>query len=254
MLYALGTSIVVASYVVLRAPRHLLKHVVIITSIGYCWLVSEGVVARNDVKADLYDVGFELTRGLNVWFHAHPGAMDIVAFWNTVLCQVLSGGVVIYEGVFRDNIGLGYSYNGIHFLRTLCGLGTLLPTPIDIIKSDWDFPNSLSAHSLFLFSGHQASYAMYSMWLFLSGRYFACFISVVLSFISCLFMVVTRGHYTVDIIIGTLVGMGFAVHQDKMEAIGRALVGPTKPVHKVGAQEAQAVQKEHKQQNQSKKT
>jgi len=228
--YVVGTSAFVAIYVLKMAPRHLLRHCAVVTVLGYVWMAVEGVVAGVSNKTiAIHDTGFILTQPLYNWLASQdPVVLHGLSFMNTLLCQILSCGVVVYEGIFCDNVGLGYGFTLIHLLRQICGGCTLLPTPPELLKSPWDFPNAVSGDYIFLFSGHQAVYAMYSTWLFMQRRYFACLVSVVLAAISCLFMVVTRGHYTLDLTIGTFVGVVAAVHQDSLEAVARCLVGPTK--------------------------
>jgi len=228
--YVIGTSALVAGYVLMQGPRHLLRHCAVVTVLGYLWMAIEGVVAGAASKTvAIHDTGFILTQPLYDWLARQDVAvLHGFSFINTLLCQILSGGVVVYEGIFCDNVGLGYGFTLIHLLRQICGVCTLLPTPPQLLKSPWDFPNAVSGNYIFLFSGHQAVYAMYSTWLFMQRRYFACFVSVVLAVISCLFMVVTRGHYTLDLTIGTFVGVVAAVHQSSLESLAGFLVGPTK--------------------------
>lgn len=177
----------------------------------------------------IQDVGFRLTAGLYRWFKRSPVGNDVVAGLNTLAGF---GGVLAVMPRYgpRDVICVGLLFFG----RALMGMATMLPRPQEYIGSKWDFPQTLwtlsasatqgwkSAMAMpldetdrfFLFwSGHVTYPQMAAVRCWESGRKgwrVAAVLIQIANLTQALRMIAIRGHYTIDVLAGLLVGWAAA--------------------------------------------
>ena len=167
----------------------------------------------------IVDTGYILTQPLYEWLREHRDWNDLLAAVNSMVL-VIPSLYILHVTIWRGDYSLSFRIISVQLLRSFCGWFTYLPPDPTYLNSYFDFPDI--AHCLYqecqghipeampfvsFFSGHVASMAVVGNHMWLSGRYkFAIFIHV-LNGLQILRLLATRGHYSIDIIIGWFVAV-----------------------------------------------
>ena len=167
----------------------------------------------------IVDTGYILTEPLYEWLREHRDWNDFFAALNSSLL-VIPTLYLLYITGWKGDYSLSFRVISVQLLRSFCGWFTYLPPDPSYLNSYFDFPDF--AHCFFrecrgqipeampfvsFFSGHVASTALVGNHMWLSGRYkFAIGIHI-LNGLQILRLLATRGHYSIDIIIGWFVAV-----------------------------------------------
>lgn len=167
----------------------------------------------------IVDTGYILTQPLYEWLKEHRDWNDFLAAVNSSLL-VIPTLYLLYVTIWKGDYSLSFRVISIQLLRSFCGWFTYLPPDPTYLNSYYDFPDF--AHCLYrecqgqipeampfvsFFSGHVASTAVIGNYLWLNGRYkFATGVHI-LNWLQILRLLATRGHYSIDIIIGWFVAV-----------------------------------------------
>jgi hypothetical protein len=158
------------------------------------------------------DVGFALTRSWHASLAAAPHwVLDVLALLNTLSCIGVIGGGLL--SVLRDgHYGVAVCLYSLLTLRLLLGCATALPRSAEYLYSWYDQPNAMSSTFIFLFSGHCVTLTLFGVWLWITAggslRQKCCALLVhACNAGQWAFMLTTRGHYTVDLLLGVVLGV-----------------------------------------------
>ena len=164
----------------------------------------------------IIDAGYIATTPLHNFLKANRVWNDALALINTVV-GVFGPGIYMakqtlwcgdYEPVFR--------YLCISVLRSLCGWFTFLPPDPSYLMSFQDFPDIIQCLTkdcgdvetaeinpfLSFFSGHVATLVICANHMYLKGSRKSSIFFHVFNVLQIIRLLATRGHYSIDIIIG----------------------------------------------------
>jgi hypothetical protein len=156
--------------------------------------------------------------------------VDVGAFLNTLLiagCQIYAA----YMSFWVGDHGLMFRILFAASLRSFCGWFTYLPASAEYLPSQYDFPDVLTSGALesmlfsfsfpltpttnnfvppfvSFFSGHVANTVMVANFTYLRrNNKFAGKLLHVLNIFQVTRLLATRGHYSIDIIVGWIVAV-----------------------------------------------
>lgn len=222
-----------------EALWNLAKPIVVLLLLGAAFKISISVendptrgARRPGVELDtshIVDTGFVLTRRIHAFLYANPFANDLCALINTLVYTPM----MLYIGyvtLWLGDYGLIFRMAFTTVIRAGCGWFTYLPASAEYLQSDFDFPDALTSGAIeklivtgtwpvshpgggelipfvSFFSGHVANMVMVGSHLYLSGHkvagkgvHFANLLQIVR-------LLATRGHYSIDIIVGWIVAV-----------------------------------------------
>ncbi|XP_077220053.1 phosphatidylcholine:diacylglycerol cholinephosphotransferase 1-like [Tasmannia lanceolata] len=152
-----------------------------------------------------FDIGFLLTQPLHSFLAPRPALNNLFAALNTVFVGMQTTYILwtwLVEGRPRATISALFMFT----CRGILGYSTQLPLPQGFLGSGVDFP--VGNVSFFLFySGHVAASLIASLDMRRMQRYEMAWTFDVLNVLQGIRLLVTRGHYTIDVAVG--VGAGF---------------------------------------------
>jgi len=212
----------------------ILTSIMILMALEYTF--AEMLHPHTEQPADIFDLGFYLTSPLYEFLKKNPIYNDYFAQLNTWYVQILSA-YGIYIAIKRDEIGTLTAAAVVFTARCLCGLATAVPVHSEYLPSSGDWPNvlwgsggvldqgdaSLGSTSIkdegffTFFSGHVAVPAMVVAKLRHDyhkstdeARKTMLLWSIALVHCGNVFQIIrllaTRGHWSIDIFIGGLLG------------------------------------------------
>lgn len=151
------------------------------------------------------DLGFVLTQSLHGLLATRPSLNSALAALNTVFVGMQIAYIVwtlLVEGRPRPTIATLFMFA----CRGILGSATQLPLPQGFLGSGVDFPVGNVSFFLF-FSGHVAAAVIASLDMRRMGRHGMAWIFDALNVLQGLRLLASRGHYTIDLVVG--VGAGF---------------------------------------------
>ncbi|KAA8541923.1 hypothetical protein F0562_023075 [Nyssa sinensis] len=152
-----------------------------------------------------FDLGFVATRSLHRVLASWPALNSLLAGLNTVFVGMQTAYIVwtwVVEGRPRATISALFMFT----FRGVLGYSTQLPVPEGFLGSGVDFP--VGNVSFFLFySGHVAASVIASLDMKRMQRWELARIFDTLNILQMVRLLSTRGHYTIDLVVG--VGAGF---------------------------------------------
>ena len=163
----------------------------------------------------IVDTGYILTAPLHAWLQDHRDWNDFFALLNT-LALAFPGIYTIYVTLLFGDFDLVFRYLATHILRSFCGWFTYLPSSSEYLMSYSDVPDiwqcllkecgdaSKEPVQPFVsfFSGHVATMVCCANHAYINGyRRLGVFMHV-LNALQVVRMLATRGHYSIDMIIG----------------------------------------------------
>jgi hypothetical protein len=191
---------------------------------------SVGVNKSSVDTTQIVDTGFALTSNVYQYFESNQFAVDLGALLNTLLvigCQLYAAYMSFWVG---DN-GLLFRILFAATLRGFCGWFTYLPASPEYLQSNYDFPDVLTSGSLqqmlfhfsfpltptdtgkvppfvSFFSGHVANTVMVANFTYLRrGNVRMGKLLHFLNVLQVIRLLATRGHYSIDIIVGWIVAV-----------------------------------------------
>jgi PAP2 superfamily C-terminal len=187
-----------------------------ISIIGYVENHSGGVSDNtddSDTPTGIVDTGFMLTASLHAFLEKHRDWNDILAAANS-LAMAIPVTYVVYVTVWIGDYSLPFRVIAIQLLRSFCGWFTYLPPDKSYLTSYYDFPDIVQclftdcsgAPQAFpfvsFFSGHVATMVIAGNHMWLHGHKKWSVLVHTLDVLQIVRLLATRGHYSIDIIIG----------------------------------------------------
>ncbi|CAF1307836.1 unnamed protein product, partial [Rotaria sp. Silwood1] len=171
----------------------------------------------------MVDIGFELTQPLHDILGSNMFVHHCLAFLNTLGMYILMIYTVIGIGYWQGKPGLIVVEICIFIVRLICGWLTQLPYSTEYLASQHDFPDCLTnlfrstvsdelssrrqhANFFFFYSGHAALVSLLAVHFYRIGHLHYSFACHIFNFLQILRLLATRGHYTIDLITGIMVG------------------------------------------------
>uniref|UniRef100_A0A7I4C4M6 AtPDCT1/2 transmembrane domain-containing protein n=1 Tax=Physcomitrium patens TaxID=3218 RepID=A0A7I4C4M6_PHYPA len=170
---------------------------------------------------EAYDAGFVVTDRLHKFLKENTSWHHLLAAANTVLVvfQILYiAWVWAVEGRFRPTLASAFMYSSRGFL----GYSTQLPLPKDFLDSAVDFP--VGDYSFFLFfSGHVGASVICSLDLRDVNRMRGALLMDTLNVLQMVRLLASRGHYTIDLVIGAFAGWACyyvaGLYEERMKSV-----------------------------------
>ncbi|CAI9113977.1 OLC1v1037437C1 [Oldenlandia corymbosa var. corymbosa] len=154
-----------------------------------------------------FDLGFVATVSLNRILASRPFLNNFLAGLNTVFVGMQTAyilGTWLLEGRPRATISALFMFT----CRGILGYVTQLPVPQDFLGSGVDFP--VGNVSFFLFySGHVAASVIASIDMKRMQRWELAWTFDLLNLLQVVRLLSTRGHYTIDLVVGVGAGILF---------------------------------------------
>nr|XP_027125209.1 phosphatidylcholine:diacylglycerol cholinephosphotransferase 1-like [Coffea arabica] len=154
-----------------------------------------------------FDLGFVVTLPLNRLLASRPGLNNFLAGLNTVFVGMQTAYILwtwLVEGRPRATISALFMFT----CRGVLGYVTQLPVPEDFLGSGVDFP--VGNVSFFLFySGHVAASVIASVDMKRMQRWEMAWAFDALNVLQVVRLLSTRGHYTIDLVVGVGAGILF---------------------------------------------
>ncbi|GLJ46471.1 hypothetical protein SUGI_0979390 [Cryptomeria japonica] len=154
-----------------------------------------------------YDVGFVWTQSLHDGLMQRPALNTLLAAMNTIFVGMQTGYILwawLVEGRVRPTIAALFMFPS----RGILGYLTQLPLPQDFLGSGVDFPVGNVSFFLF-FSGHVAAAVIASIDMKRMRRHHMASMFDILNVLQSVRLLVTRGHYTIDLAAGLGAGWLF---------------------------------------------
>ena len=179
--------------------------------------------SESSPSSEIVDSGFIITSPLHNLLKERPVLNDYCAAINSMLLCVACLWplkVTFYEGDYS----LAFRLLATQVFRSFCGWFTYLPVPHQFLPSLYDFPEAIycvtravdcedphtsTSHLPFLtfFSGHVACTVIIANHLYLRNHKTLAVLLHVLNVLQILRLLATRGHYSIDIIVGWAVAV-----------------------------------------------
>lgn len=181
----------------------------------------EANAAAHQEAVPINDMGFEFTAPLYDTLRNNRGLNDALAFVNS-FALFLPLVYSFYVTTFVGDYTLIFRIIFAQLLRSCCGWFTVLPISQQYLASNYDYPDII--HCMFqecsgepqvmpfisFFSGHVVNMVICGNDLHLRGWRGTGLLAHVLNVFQIVRMLATRGHYTIDIIMGYIVAVYFS--------------------------------------------
>ena len=176
----------------------------------------EDAAASIDAQRGIIDTGYIATKPLHDFLRANRHWNDVLAFVNTIIGVFGPGIYFAYTTLWVGDYEPMFRYLEISILRSLCGWFTFLPPDSSYLMSNYDFPDVMQCLTkecgdpetaeinpfVSFFSGHVATLVICANHMYLKGnRRWSIFFHV-FNVLQIIRLLATRGHYSIDIIIG----------------------------------------------------
>lgn len=172
------------------------------------------------------DNAFTMTEGLHVFLKQNPIVNDVLAFFNSLLF------LFSFLWTFRATMWLG-DYTLVsrilmtQLFRSFCGWFTHLPPSPEFLMSVYDFPEIMHCFGyqcttdmampfVSFFSGHVATVVITANHLYQNGHVRWSVFFHALNLLQIVRLLATRGHYSIDLIIGWAVAVYVVVPADRL--------------------------------------
>lgn len=158
------------------------------------------------------------TRGVNDYFHAHAGAVNVLLIVSSAFIDLLGLFIfvrTILGPTIRPFVGLFI----VFVLRQIAQWLVLLPNPVGKIWHDPGFPTFLVTYDVsndLFFSGHTALAVYGAIQLLRTKKRSWIFIGYAIVLLEISTMIFLRGHYTMDIFTGIIVAILATFLADKL--------------------------------------
>ena len=169
----------------------------------------------------MVDIGFTLTQNLHHYLRFHQTIHHWLAFLNTLGIDIILVYTVLVIGYWQRRPGIVVVETTMFLLRLACGWLTQLPYSNEYLASEHDFPDCLTnrfrdatslsdqrqhASFFFFFSGHVALVSLVAVYFNQTNRRWSSYACNLFNVLQMVRLLATRGHYTIDLIGGVLIG------------------------------------------------
>ncbi len=177
----------------------------------------------------ILDTGFVATRNAHQYLLNHRFINDIAAFGNSILV-VFALVYVGYIALWIGDFGLTFRLLSCQFFRAYCGWFTYLPPSPEFLQSNYDVPELFNSGAIgqmlqlkfpvtvvdgeaglipfvSFFSGHVANIVIVANHMYINGYKKLGILFHVLNCLQVYRLLATRGHYSIDIIVGFVVAI-----------------------------------------------
>lgn len=172
--------------------------------------------ASDLAQKGIVDAGYIATRPLHDFLKKHRRWNDMLAFINTIIGVLGPGIYMVYKTLWVGDYEPIFRYGAISVLRSCCGWFTYLPPDPSYLMSNYDFPDISQClikecgdpefgevHPFVsFFSGHVATLVVVANHAYLHGHRNLGLFFHVFDIFQIIRLLATRGHYSIDIIIG----------------------------------------------------
>jgi len=171
-----------------------------------------------------HDVGFSLTKKITTFLKQNKNINELLSQINTIILLSIKGHITLIAYI-DPNEKMPDRVLILMFIRLITGSATKMPLLKEYkkLETTYDFPGKGNKF-FFMFSGHTLAFVSWSLYMY-DKRFISNFISVPIMVIIYLFqsirLISTRGHYTNDIIIGTI--LSFLLHYAMPNAMPNAM-------------------------------
>eukprot|EP00804_Cyclotella_cryptica_P010205 CCRYP_013831-RF/>CCRYP_013831-RF protein AED:0.46 eAED:0.46 QI:0/0.33/0/1/0/0.25/4/0/332 len=175
---------------------------------------NHGECDRLDVNSNsqrntgILDAGFTLTSHAHRYLSNHRDINDALAMINSMLFSIPLA-YVVYVTAWKGDFTLSFRLISTHLFRSLCGWFTYLPPDPEFLmncSSTADVP-SASVPFVTFFSGHIATIVIISNHMYMRKLTTLSVILHTFNWFQALRLLATRGHYSIDLIIGYVVAV-----------------------------------------------
>eukprot|EP00943_MAST-04B_sp_MAST-4B-sp1_P007365 g7365.t1 len=177
----------------------------------------------------ILDTGFVVTKRAHQFLSEHPFVNDVFALANSLLV-VFAVCYAVYVALWVGDFGLVFRLLSCQFFRAYCGWFTYLPPSPEFLQSNYDVPEIFSSGAIneilnlkfpttiidkeigllpfvSFFSGHVANIVIVGNHMYINGfKNIGIFVHV-LNCLQVFRLLATRGHYSIDIIVGFAVAV-----------------------------------------------
>lgn len=159
------------------------------------------------------DVGFGLTKKIAAFLKQNKNINELLSQINTIILLSIKGHITLVAYI-DPNEKLPNRVLILMCIRLITGSATKMPLLKEYkkLETEYDFPGKGNKF-FFMFSGHTLALVSWSLYMY-DKNFISNFISIPFMVILYLFqsirLISTRGHYTNDIIIGTI--LSFLLH------------------------------------------
>ena len=170
----------------------------------------------------IIDFGFKFTKSMNDRIKDDTRMWSLFALINTIAlmyCNIF----VFVDACWNGWTPVVKGYVILYWLRCLCGTATRLPVPPDIFESKAEIPPG-GSNFFFLFSAHTmiiTTVGLDHYQQFYNHEYLGWIILSVLAIVlilQTLRILVTRGHYSADMIIGFALAILMHFHTHSIQS------------------------------------
>ena len=214
---------------------HFLKPLIVLLGtglIGQITLYVEGNPTGGVPGGDpstILDTGFVATKSSHQVLANNPFLNDLCALANSILV-VAALVYAVYVALWVGDFGLAFRLLSCQFFRAYCGWFTYLPPSPEFLQSNYDVPEIFSSGAfsellrgrfpvtvvnnevgllpfVSFFSGHVANIVIAANHMYINGFQRMGLIFHVLNCLQVYRLLATRGHYSIDIIVGFVVAV-----------------------------------------------
>lgn len=195
----------------------------------FCMSVEANPTGGTGDPKSILDTGFTLTKPLHAYFVANPLMCDLAALLNSVLVVGILV-YVCYVTLWIGDFGLAFRLLGSQFFRAYCGWFTYLPPSPEFLPSQYDVPeifssgaisellqgnfpitivseNALLSPFVSFYSGHVANVVIVANHMYTNKLRCLGIWMHILNVLQMIRLLATRGHYSIDIIVGWVVAV-----------------------------------------------
>jgi hypothetical protein len=170
---------------------------------------------------NLVDIGFLVTTPVHTVLVNNPLLNHILAGLNTLFVLLIYVYAIVYLCFTVGRPGILILGISLFVLRLFCGFLTQLPFHPEYLTSLYDFPQIINGSDdvpfHFFYSGHATLGALMAMHAYHTYGFKACITMHVLNALQCIRLLATRGHWSIDIVIGMVLGTLIHAYVNRMD-------------------------------------
>ena len=183
---------------------------------GHAEYRGEYAASTVDRQRGVIDTGYIITKPMHDFLKKNRHWNDVFAFINTIIGVFGPGIYFVYETIWVGDYEPVFRYLEISVLRSFCGWFTFLPPDPSYLMSFSDFPDIIQCLTkecgdpataeinpfLSFFSGHVATLVICANHMYMKGHKKWSIFFHIFNVFQIIRLLATRGHYSIDIIIG----------------------------------------------------
>lgn len=196
---------------------------------------------QSSQRKAILDAGFILTSPFYSYLAIHRDVNDMLAMGNSILLTIPLA-YVVYVTVWKGDFRLSFRLIATHLFRSLCGWFTYLPPDPEFLSSMYDFPeiflclfqecsiHNVQVNFVTFFSGHVATIVIVANHLYMAKHKRMSVCLHCFNWLQAIRLLATRGHYSIDLIIGYVVAAFVSSPADRIGlCYSRGILQPVIP-------------------------